>query len=130
MAGSFSDYLEDKLLKHVFTNTSYTSPTTLYVALYTVAPSDTGGGTEVSGSGYARKSVSFTVSGTTTLATNSAAVEFDAATGSWGTIVAVAIYDALTAGNFLAWSDLTTSKAIATGDVLRIPAGDLDITLS
>ncbi len=130
MAGSFSDYLEDKVLKHVFTNTAYTSPTTLYVALYTTAPTDTGGGTELSGNGYVRKSVSFTVSGTTTLATNSAAVEFDAATASWGTIVAIGIFDASTSGNFLAFSDLTTSKTIGTGDILRIPAGDLDITLS
>lgn len=130
MAGSFSDYLEDKLLKHVFTNTSYTSPSSLYLALYTVAPSDTGGGTELSGSGYTRKAVTFSVSGTTTLATNSAAVEFDAATGSWGTIVAVGVFDASTSGNLLAWSELTTSKAISTGDILRIPSGELDITLS
>jgi hypothetical protein len=130
MAGSFSDYLEDALLKHVFTNTGYTSPSTLYVGLYTTAPSDAGGGTEIAGSGYARKSVSFTVSGTSTLATNSAVVEFDAATGSWGTVVAVGIFDALTSGNLLAWSELTTSKAIATGDILRIPSGELDITLS
>jgi hypothetical protein len=130
MAGSFTDYLEDKILKHVFTNVAYTSPTTVYVGLFTVAPSDTGGGTEVSGSGYARKSAAFTVSGTGTLATNSAAIEFDAATGSWGTIVAIAVFDALTTGNMLAFADLTTSKSIATGDVLRIPAGDLDITLS
>jgi len=130
MAGSFTDYLEDKILKHVFTNTAYTSPTTVYVGLFTVAPSDTGGGTEVSGSGYTRKSAAFTVSGTTTLATNSAAIEFDAATGSWGTIVAIAVFDASTSGNMLAFADLTTSKTIATGDVLRIPAGDLDITLS
>jgi hypothetical protein len=130
MAGSFTDYLEDKILKHVFTNVSYTSPTTVYVGLFTAAPTDAGGGTELSGSGYTRKSAAFTVSGTGTLATNSAAVEFDAATGSWGTIVAMAIFDASTAGNMLAWADLTTSKTIATGDVLRIPAGDLDITLS
>jgi len=130
MAGSFTDYLEDKILKHVFTNVAYTSPTTVYVGLFTVAPSDTGGGTEVSGSGYTRKSAAFTVSGTTTLATNSAAIEFDAATGSWGTIVAIAVFDASTSGNMLAFADLTTSKTIATGDVLRIPAGDLDITLS
>jgi len=130
MAGSFSDYLEDKLLKHTFTNTAYTSPTALYVALYTSAPTDVGGGTELSGSGYARTAVTFTVSGTTTLCTNSANVEFPAATGSWGTVVAIAIYDALTAGNFLAWSDLAVSKTIATGDIFRIPAGDLDITLS
>jgi hypothetical protein len=130
MAGSFSDYLEDKLLKHTFTNTAYTSPTTLYVALYTAAPTDTGGGTEISGSAYVRTAVSFSVSGTSTLCTNSAAVEFAAATGAWGTIVAIAIFDASTAGNFLAWSDLTTSKTIATGDIFRIPVGELDITLS
>jgi hypothetical protein len=130
MAGSFTDYLEDKILKHVFTNTAYTSPTTIYVGLFTVAPTDVGGGTEISGSGYARKSAAFTVSGTGTLATNSAAIEFDAATGSWGTIVAIAVFDALTTGNMLAWADLTTSKAIASGDILRIPVGDLDITLS
>jgi hypothetical protein len=130
MAGSFTDYLEDKILKHVFTNVAYTSPTTVYVGLFTVAPTDVGGGTEVSGSGYARKSAAFTVSGTGTLATNSSAIEFDAATGSWGTIVAVAIFDALTTGNMLAFADLTTNKTIATGDVLRIPTGDLDITLS
>jgi hypothetical protein len=130
MAGSFTDYLEDKILKHVFTNTAYTSPTTVYVGLFTVAPTDTGGGTEISGSGYARKSAAFTVSGTGTLATNSAAIEFDTATGSWGTIVAIAVFDALTTGNMLAWADLTTSKTIVSGDVLRIPIGDLDITLS
>lgn len=130
MAGSFSDYLEDKLLKHAFTNTAYTPATTLYVGLYTAAPTDAGGGTEVSGNAYARVSVAFTVSGTTTLATNSAAVEFVAATASWGTIVAVGIFDASTSGNLLAWADLTTSKTIDTGDIFRIPAGDLDITLS
>jgi len=130
MAGSFSDYLEDKLLKHAFTNTAYTPATTLYVGLYTAAPTDAGGGTQISVSGYARVSVAFTVSGTTTLATNSAAVEFAAATASWGTIVAVGIFDASTSGNLLAWADLTTSKTIDTGDIFRIPAGDLDITLS
>jgi len=130
MAGSFTDYLEDKILKHVFTNVAYTSPTTLYVGLFTTAPTDAGGGTELSGSGYARKSAAFTVSGTGTLATNSSAIEFDAATGTWGTIVAIAIFDALTTGNMIAWADLTASKTIATGDILRIPAGDLDVTLS
>ena len=130
MAGSFTDYLEDKILKHVFTNVAYTSPTTLYVGLFTTAPTDVGGGTEITGMGYARMSAAFTVSGTGTLATNSAAIEFDAATGTWGTIVAIAIFDAITTGNMIAFADLTTSKTIATGDILRIPAGDLDVTLS
>ena len=130
MAGSFSDYLEDKLLKHAFTNTTYTPAATMYVGLYTAAPTDAGGGTQVSGGSYARVSVSFSVSGTGTLCTNSAAVEFTAATASWGTIVAVGVFDASTAGNLLAWADLTVNKTIDTGDIFRIPAGDLDITLS
>ena len=80
MAG-FSDYLEDKVLDHVFGGNAYTAPSTLYVALYTVAPTDTGGGTEVSGGAYARQTAAFTVSGTNpTTATNSAAIEYPTAT--------------------------------------------------
>jgi hypothetical protein len=129
MAG-FTDYLEDALLKHVFTNTAYTSPTTVYAALFTVAPSDTGGGTEVSGGAYARQSMAFSVSGTDTLATNSAAVEYPTATADYGTVVAVGIFDAATSGNLLAYADLTTSKTVSSGDVFRFNAGDVDITLT
>lgn len=129
---SFSDYLEDKVLKHVFTNTAYTAPTTIYVALYTAAPSDTGGGTEVSttSTGYGRQTAAFTVSGTATTATNSAAIEYSAATASWGTITHIGLFDASTAGNLLAWAPLTTSRTIATGDIFRIPASSLTITLT
>lgn len=126
----FTDYLEDALLKHVFTNTAYTSPTTVYAALFTVAPSDTGGGTEVSGGAYARQSMAFSVSGTSTLATNSAAVEYPTATADYGTVVAVGIFDAATSGNLLAYANLTTSKTVSTGDVFRFNAGDVDITLT
>ena len=131
MAGSFSDYLEDKVMKHVFTNTSYTSPSSLYVGLFTVAPTDAGGGTEVSGNAYARTSATFSVSGTSpTTASNSANVEFPTATGSWGTVVAAAIFDASTSGNMLSWADLTTSKAVGNGDVFRFATGNLAVTLS
>jgi hypothetical protein len=102
-------------------------PTAWYLALYTVAPTDTGGGTEVSGTSYVREAATFTVSGDT--ASNSAAVEWPTAGGSWGTVVAVGVFDALSGGNLIAYGDLTTSKTIDTGDVFRIPAGDLDITL-
>ena len=131
MAG-FSDYLEDKVLNHVFGGTAYTAPSTLYVALYTAAPSDTGGGTEVSGGAYARKSMpDMTVSGTDpTTATNGAAVEFVTATGSWGTVSHVGVFDALTSGNLLGWAALTASKTVSSGDVFRFDAGDLDITLA
>tara|TARA_R100000773_G_C4212002_1_gene111355 strand:+ start:1190 stop:1579 length:390 start_codon:yes stop_codon:yes gene_type:complete len=126
----FTDYLEDALLKHVFTNTAYTSPSTVYAALFTVAPSDTGGGTEVSGGAYARQSMAFSVSGTGTLATNSAAVEYPTATADYGTVVAVGIFDASTSGNLLAYANLTASKTVSSGDVFRFNAGDVDITLT
>jgi hypothetical protein len=130
MAG-FSDYLEDKVLEHVFGGNAYTAPTTLYIALYTVAPTDTGGGTEVSGGGYARQTGAFTVSGTNpTTASNSAAIEFPTATADQGTVVAVGIFDALTSGNLLAYANLDASKVVDTGDVFRFNTGDLDITLA
>ena len=130
MAG-FSDYLEDKVLDHVFGGTAYTAPSTLYVALYTVAPDDTGGGTEVTGGSYARQTATFTVSGTSpTTATNAAAIEYPTATADYGTVTSVGILDASSGGNLLAYADLDTSKVVSTGDVFRFDAGDLDITLA
>jgi len=126
---SFSNFLESKILDHVFGGTAYTAPGTLYLGLHTSNPAEDDSGTEVSTSGtaYARQTVAFTTSGDTT--SNTAAVEYPTATASYGTVSHVGVYDASTAGNLLAYGALTTSKAIATGDVLRIPAGDLDITL-
>jgi len=131
MAG-FSDYLEDKVLDHVFGGKCLYSTNNTYVALYTVAPTDTGGGTEVTGGSYARQtSGAFTVSGTNpTTATNSAAIEYPTATADYGTVVAVGILDASSSGNLLAYANLTTSKTVSTGDVFRFDAGDLDITLA
>jgi hypothetical protein len=130
---SFNDYTENLVLTYLFTTSSATRPTAWYVGLFTAAPSDTGGGTEVTGNGYARVVTgTITVSGTSpTLATNSAAIEFAAASGgNWGTIGWAAVFDASTGGNMLAWAALTTSRTINDGDVLRIPAGSLDITLT
>jgi hypothetical protein len=126
---SFSNYLETELLDHVFTNSAYTAPSTLYLALFTSNPDEDGSGTEVttSGTAYARQAVTFSVSGNT--ATTDAAVEFPTATANYGTVSHVGIYDASSAGNLIAYASLTTSKAIETGDVFRVPAGDLDITL-
>ena len=127
----FSDYLEDKVLDHVFGGNACTAPTTLYEALYTVAPSDTGGGTEVSGGAYARQTGAFTVSGTNpTTASNTAAIEYPTATADYGTVVAVGILDASSSGNLLAYSTLDSSKVVSSGDVFRFNAGDLDITLA
>jgi len=129
MAG-FTDFAEDLVLDFMFTAGTATRPTAWYVALFTVAPGETGGGTECSGTAYVRQSAAFTVSGTApTQAANSAAVEFPTAGGAWGTIVAAGVFDALSAGNLLAFANLTTSKTIDTGDVLRFNTGTLIITL-
>jgi hypothetical protein len=124
---SFSNTFETTVLTWAFSTSSATRPTAWHLALYTSAPDDTGGGTEVSGSAYARQSVTFTISGNT--ASNTSALEFPTATGSYGTVTHVGVFDAASGGNLIAYAALTTSKAIDTGDVLRVPAGDLDITL-
>jgi hypothetical protein len=129
---SFSDYTENLVLTYLFTTGSATRPTAWYVGLFTAAPSDTGGGTEVTGNGYARV-VTGTISGTGTATTfsNDAAIEFAAASGgNWGTIGWAGIFDASTSGNLLAWAPLTTSRVINDGDVFRIPATSLTITLT
>jgi hypothetical protein len=95
--------------------------------LFTSNPGETGGGTEVSGGAYVRRQGSFTVSGNT--ATTSAAIEYPTATASYGTVTHIGIFDASSGGNMLAYAALTASKTIASGDVFRIPAGDIDITL-
>lgn len=124
---SFSNSFETSVLTWAFTSSAVTRPTAWHVALFTTAPGEAGGGTEVSGGSYARVSTSFTVSGN--LATNTAAIEWAAATASWGTITHVAVFDASTGGNMLAYATLAASKTIGSGDVFRIPANDLDITL-
>jgi hypothetical protein len=129
---SFSDYTENLVLTWLFTGSSATRPTAWYVGLFTAAPSDTGGGTEVSGNAYARV-VTGTISGSGTATTfsNAAAIEFAAASGgNWGTVGWAGIFDASTGGNLLAWAPLTTSRVINDGDVFRIPATSLTITLT
>ena len=111
----------------VFYDKQRTRPTEWHIALYTASPSDPGGGTEVSGGGYARQAVTFTVSGNT--ASNNAAIEWPVATSAYGTVTDVGVFDASTGGNLIAYAALTTSKAIDTGDVFRLPSGDLDVTL-
>ena len=129
---SFTDYTENLVLNWLLTTNSATRPTAWYVGLFTAAPSDTGGGTEVAGSGYARTATgTITVSGTATTATNAAAIEFAAASGgNWGTITHAAIFDASTGGNMIAWAALATNRTINDGDVFRIPAGSLTVTLT
>lgn len=125
---SLSNTYETTALTWLFTASAATRPTAWYIALYTVAPTDSTAGTEVTGGSYARQAVTMSVTGDT--ASNTAAVEWPTATASWGTVVAAAIVDASTGGNIITYGALTSSKTIASGDVFRIPAGDFDVTLN
>lgn len=126
MAGNLSNYLENKLLDHFLGTTSFAMPATVYVGLYSAAPGDAGGGTEISGGSYARQSAAFSAaaSGATS---NSANIDFTGMPAV--TVVAIGIHDASTAGNLLLWGTLTTNKTTDAGDTLRIATGDLDITI-
>lgn len=127
MAGNLSDYLENKLLDHFLGTTAYTMPTPIYVALYTVAPNDAGGGTEVVGGSYARQTATFdaATSGATQNDTDIDFVNMPACT-----VVAIGIHDALTSGNLLVHGTLTANKSLDAGDTLRIATGDLDISIN
>jgi hypothetical protein len=124
-----SNYLENALVNVTLRATSYTAPTTVYLALYSNDPTDADTGTEITGTNYARQSITFGApsNGATT---NSAAIEFPQAGSSWGTVTHIGIRDALTTGNLLYHSPLDASKTIATGDVFRIATGSLSVTLS
>lgn len=124
----FADYLENKVLDHVFRNTSYTPPAGTYLALYTAAPTDAGGGTQVTGGGYARQAITFSAASAGAIS-NTGAVNFTASGGNFGAIVAVGIFDALTSGNMLAWKAIT-SVTINDGDTLNFAIGEIDVTLT
>lgn len=124
-----SNYLENALINATLRNTSYTSPATVYVGLFTTDPTDAGTGTEVSGGSYARVSVTFGAP-SNGVSTNSSAVEFAQATASWGTITHIGILDALTSGNLLYHTALDVSKTIDNGDIFKIAIGSLSVTLS
>lgn len=124
-----SNYLENALINATLRNTAFTSPTTVYVALYTTDPTDADSGTEISGGSYARQTVAFGAP-SNGASTNTGAVEFPTATANWGTITHIGLRDALTGGNLLYHTPLDASKIINSGDVFRIAAGNLSVTLA
>lgn len=135
MAGSMSDYFEKKVLDNIFRSVSLgLDATNVWVGLFTVAPTDSAAGTEVTGGAYARMPVIRTGTGWTAAAgalaatTNVSVVTFPTATASWGTVVAFGIFDALTAGNLLYWGDLTTLKIVGIGDTAFVAASAISIT--
>lgn len=128
---NLSDYLEKLLLDWSMTNGAATRPTAWFLALYTAAPSDSGGGTEVTGGGYARQAITFgapaSPGGTTS---NTAAVEFTAVGAAYGAVTHIGIFDAETVGNLLWHGAMTTSRTINDGDTLSFAIGDVDLTLA
>ena len=138
MAG-FTDYLEDKIMNHVFSSTSYTRPTNWYVGLLTATPADAANspGTEVSGGSYARQICAFTLTGAgVAQAHNTSAITFPAASADWGIVGWVGIYDALTSGNLCAFQNLqksdfstSTTKTINDGDIFKFNSNTIRITL-
>jgi hypothetical protein len=140
MAG-MSDFLENKFTDWFFRGQAIgitgasaaagTGPTNLYVGLLTAAPSDAGGGTEVSGGSYARVTVASSLanwagtqsagsttasSGTGGQTSNNNAITFPSPTANWGTVTHLGVYDATSGGNLLYWVALTTSKTVNNGD--------------
>ena len=125
----FSNFLEDALINATLRNTTYTSPATVYVSLYTSDPTDADSGTEVSGGSYARTSVTFDAP-SNGVTQNSADVTFPTATASWGTVSHIGVHDASTAGNLLFHTPLDTAKTIDSGDIFKIETGNLTVTLA
>ena len=128
---ALSDYAEKLILDYLMTSGSATRPTAWYVALYTSAPSDAGGGTELSGSGYARESAAFAAatSGTGTTS-NSGAIVFTADGGDWGSVTHMGIHDAVSGGNLLWHGALASAKTVLDGDSLEFAVGNIDLTVA
>lgn len=125
---SYADYLEQKILDHVFSIASYTAPT-LYVGLSTADPGDDASGlAEPSGGSYARVEVSgWSRSGNEV--DNDDSITFPEATGDWGTITHGCLFDAASGGNLLLSFELDTSRAVPSGTTPRFTAGEFNVTL-
>jgi hypothetical protein len=128
---NISDYAEKLLLDWMMTAGTATRPSAWFLALYTAAPNDAGGGTELSGAGYARESIAFDAAtsgaGTTS---NSATVTFTAAGGDWGSVTHFGIFDASTTGNLLWHGALTTPRTVNDTDTLNFAAGSIVLTMA
>lgn len=122
-----SNYLEGKLIEHVLRNTSYTSPSAVYLSLHTSNPDEDNSGTEVSGNGYSRQAITFGAHSNGACA-NTSEETFTASGGSFGTVSHFGIFDASSSGNLLYYGALTASKVVADGDSLKFAAGSVTIT--
>ena len=127
--GSIADFLENELLDHVC-NAAYTPPATVYVGLSTADPTDSGGGlAEPSGNGYIRKAITFAAAASRQVAQN-ADVNFNQASGAWGTITHWGTFDSESAGNMTAHGQLGTSKEVVSGNTPSVASGEVTVSFS
>lgn len=124
-----SNYLENALFNAVLRNTAYTSPVTVYLALYTSDPTDADAGAEVSGGSYARVSAAFTAP-SNGAGDNSAQLNFATPSADWGTVTHWGIRDASTSGNLLLYGAMAASRTIKTNDTVKVNVGDLDVSFA
>jgi hypothetical protein len=128
---NMSDYLEIKLLNETLNGVAFTAVDNPYISLHTADPTDTGTGAEVSGGSYARVASSFaTASGTSGAVVTDATATFPTATANWGTVGWIGLWDAASSGNMLYHTALDASKTIDSGDIFKITAGNLSVTLA
>jgi hypothetical protein len=131
---AFSADLENKVMNHVLGGSDYSRLATVYLALFTAAPNETGGGTEVSGSGYSRLAITNNATNFPASSggqkSNGTALTFAAASGgAWGTVTHWALMSASSGGDMLFFGALNAAKAIADTDVVSFPVSALSITL-
>jgi hypothetical protein len=128
---SYSNYLENAVLNWLFNQTPMTL-SSVYVALYTSAPSDNGGGTEVSGNNYARAEVATTntnfLPATNGTIKNALTINFNVPSGNWGTVTHIGLFDSATGGNLLMWAPLQQSRVVTTGSTVNINQNQLTIS--
>lgn len=132
-----TNYLENQIINQLFRTATMPKLTTIYLALFTTATDDTGGGTEVTGGAYARQAIlvgdgSFTapVSGNG-VTTNVNSITFPFPTATWGTVTHFALFDAATGGNMLIQSALLSPVNIVSGGApLIFVPNALEITVA
>jgi len=130
---AMSDYLENEILDLILGTGDFSLPSArqtggVYLGLSVASMGENNSGTELSGNGYTRVLVAFdAASGGTT--DNTSVIDFPACSGNaWGSIGFWSIWDAASSGNMLLHGSFAVAKTIQVSDVLRIAAGDLDVT--
>lgn len=127
--GSFTNTYENSILNALCGNGADLASTSMWVALFTAAPSDASGGTEATGGNYARKSSGAWASAAGGVVSNAATVTYATCTSTVGTITHFALMTDSATGSMVAWATLTASRDLATNDIAVFAVGSLTISL-